>query len=103
MTSSTGPASTPIGVAPILSVRTSEGLLLDGHDEYCQAISARGIESARNAGVNLAFFSGNEMYWKTRYERASMARTAGSGRWSATRKRWEREDRSGRDAAGRPI
>src|SRR6185436_13285943 len=23
---------------------------------------------ARNAGVSLAFFSGNEMYWKTRYE-----------------------------------
>src|SRR5207249_3288960 len=26
------------------------------------------VEAARNAGVNLAFFSGNEMFWKTRWE-----------------------------------
>ena len=26
------------------------------------------VETARNGGVNLAFFSGNEMFWKTRYE-----------------------------------
>ena len=26
------------------------------------------VEAARAAGVNLAFFSGNEMYWKTRWE-----------------------------------
>ena len=26
------------------------------------------MEAARDAGVNLAFFSGNEIYWKTRWE-----------------------------------
>jgi len=26
------------------------------------------VEAARDAGVNLAFFSGNEVYWKTRWE-----------------------------------
>ena len=26
------------------------------------------VEAARNAGVHLAFFSGNEVYWKTRWE-----------------------------------
>ena len=29
--------------------------------------SARNVEAARDAGVNLAFFSGNEMFWKTRW------------------------------------
>ena len=26
------------------------------------------MEAARNAGVRLAFFSGNEVFWKTRWE-----------------------------------
>ena len=26
------------------------------------------VEAARNAGVNLAFFSANEVFWKTRWE-----------------------------------
>ena len=26
------------------------------------------VEAARNAGVNCAFFTGNEVYWKTRWE-----------------------------------
>jgi hypothetical protein len=41
-----------------------------GHDEYWSAGQRAGVEAARNAGVNLAFFSGNEMYWKTRFENA---------------------------------
>ena len=39
-----------------------------GHDEYWSAGQRASVEAARAAGVNLAFFSGNEMYWKTRYE-----------------------------------
>ena len=39
-----------------------------GHDEYWSGDQRAQVETARNAGVNLAFFSGNEMYWKTRYE-----------------------------------
>ncbi|MDE3095520.1 MAG: fibronectin type III domain-containing protein [Chloroflexota bacterium] len=39
-----------------------------GHDEYWSANQRANIEAARNAGVNLAFFSGNESAWKTRWE-----------------------------------
>ncbi|HEY4609036.1 MAG TPA: N,N-dimethylformamidase beta subunit family domain-containing protein, partial [Ilumatobacteraceae bacterium] len=39
-----------------------------GHDEYWSAAQRAHVESARNSGVNLGFFSGNEMFWKTRYE-----------------------------------
>lgn len=39
-----------------------------GHDEYWSAEQRNSVEAARNAGVNLAFFSGNEVYWKTRWE-----------------------------------
>ncbi|HXI27390.1 MAG TPA: N,N-dimethylformamidase beta subunit family domain-containing protein, partial [Vicinamibacterales bacterium] len=39
-----------------------------GHDEYWSGAQRQTVENARSAGVSLAFFSGNEMYWKTRYE-----------------------------------
>ena len=39
-----------------------------GHDEYISKQQKANIEAARNAGVHLAFFSGNEFYWKTRWE-----------------------------------
>jgi hypothetical protein len=39
-----------------------------GHDEYWSAEQRRNVELARDAGVNLAFFSGNGIFWKTRYE-----------------------------------
>jgi hypothetical protein len=39
-----------------------------GHDEYDSATQRANIEAARDAGTNLAFFSGNELFWKTRYE-----------------------------------
>ena len=39
-----------------------------GHDEYWSAGQRRNTEAARDAGVNLAFMSGNEVFWKTRYE-----------------------------------
>jgi hypothetical protein len=39
-----------------------------GHDEYWSAAQRSNVEAARNAGVNLAFFSGNEIFWKTRWE-----------------------------------
>jgi Domain of unknown function (DUF4082)/Bacterial Ig-like domain (group 2)/Bacterial Ig domain len=39
-----------------------------GHDEYWSAQKRTSVESARAAGVNLAFFSGNEVFWKTRWE-----------------------------------
>ncbi|AHG48737.1 Mo-co oxidoreductase dimerization domain protein (plasmid) [Rhizobium leguminosarum bv. trifolii CB782] len=39
-----------------------------GHDEYWSAEQRSNVEAARDAGVNLAFWSGNECYWKVRWE-----------------------------------
>ncbi len=39
-----------------------------GHDEYWSKSHRDNVEAARNAGVHLAFFTGNEVYWKTRWE-----------------------------------
>ncbi|MBO0884693.1 MAG: hypothetical protein J2P17_31040, partial [Mycobacterium sp.] len=39
-----------------------------GHDEYWSGPQRANVLAARNAGVNLAFFSGNEVFWKTRWE-----------------------------------
>jgi hypothetical protein len=46
-----------------------------GHDEYWSGNQRANVQAARDAGVNLAFFSGNEVYWKTRWENS----TDGSG------------------------
>jgi PKD repeat protein len=43
-------------------------LLISGHDEYWSENEMNGYEAARNAGVNIASFSGNTAYWKVRYE-----------------------------------
>lgn len=39
-----------------------------GHDEYWSDGQRRAVEAARDAGVHLAFFSGNEVFWKVRWE-----------------------------------
>lgn len=39
-----------------------------GHDEYWSAEQRVNVEAARNAGVNLAFLGGNDVYWKTQWE-----------------------------------
>ncbi|MCY4727666.1 DUF4082 domain-containing protein [Nocardioides sp. STR2] len=39
-----------------------------GHDEYWSGSQRANVEAARDAGVHLAFFSGNEVFWKTRWE-----------------------------------
>ncbi|MRK00840.1 DUF4082 domain-containing protein [Aeromicrobium sp. S22] len=44
-----------------------------GHDEYWSKAQRANVEAARDAGVNLMFLSGNEVYWKTRYEPSSTA------------------------------
>lgn len=43
-------------------------LISVGHDEYWSANERTKFEGSRNNGVHLAFFSGNEIYWKTRWE-----------------------------------
>ena len=39
-----------------------------GHDEYWSGAQRANIEAARSAGVHLAFFSGNEIFWKIRWD-----------------------------------
>ena len=39
-----------------------------GHDEYWSGPQRTNVEVARTAGIHLAFFSGNEIFWKTRWE-----------------------------------
>jgi len=43
----------------------------NGHDEYWSGNQRANVEAARNAGVHLAFFSGNTMFWKTRWENST--------------------------------
>ncbi len=46
-------------------------IISSGHDEYWSLNERNRFENARAAGVHLAFFSGNEVYWKVRYENSS--------------------------------
>ena len=39
-----------------------------GHDEYWSGQQRQNVESARDSGLSLAFFSGNEVFWRTRWE-----------------------------------
>ncbi len=47
-----------------------------GHDEYWSGAQRANVQAARDAGVNLAFFSGNEIYWRTRWESSSTSGTS---------------------------
>jgi hypothetical protein len=42
--------------------------MIAGHDEYWSAQQRANVTAARGAGVHMAFFTGNEMFWKTRWE-----------------------------------
>ncbi len=44
-----------------------------GHDEYWSGNQRKNVEAARAAGVHLAFWSGNEVFWKTRYEDSAVS------------------------------
>ena len=61
-----------------LDVHLNPSLLLQhraylsvGHDEYWSLETRNGVEQARDAGVNLGFFSGNSAYWRVRFEPSS--------------------------------
>jgi hypothetical protein len=49
-------------------IRNHKLFISSGHDEYWSKNQRDNVTAARDAGVNLAFFSGNEMFWKTRFE-----------------------------------
>lgn len=64
-----------VGYVSGIDVATRPGVLTGhrvfmslGHDEYWSGTQRAAVEAARDAGVNLAFFSGNEVYWRTRWE-----------------------------------
>ena len=49
-------------------IRNHKTFLSVGHDEYWSGAQRANVEAAREAGVHMAFFSGNEVFWKTRWE-----------------------------------
>ena len=65
-TSPTSPASTAIGSGP--SSCEHRAFLSVGHDEYWSGGQRANVSAARDGGRHLAFFSGNEVFWKTRWE-----------------------------------
>ncbi len=50
------------------SLLNHEVFLSVGHDEYWSGEQRANVEAARDAGVNLSFWSGNTMFWKTRHD-----------------------------------
>jgi len=54
--------------ATVLSPSKHKVFLSVGHDEYWSGGQRANVEAARGAGLHLAFFSGNEVFWKTRWE-----------------------------------
>ena len=52
-------------------LRNHDVILSSGHDEYWSGRERANVEAARDAGVSLAFFSGNEVFWKTRWQPSS--------------------------------
>jgi hypothetical protein len=57
-------------------IKNHKTFLSVGHDEYWSGGQRANVEAARSAGVNLAFFSGNEVFWKTRWENSISAGSA---------------------------
>ncbi|WP_204034657.1 DUF4082 domain-containing protein [Micromonospora qiuiae] len=49
-------------------IRNHKVFISTGHDEYWSGPQRANVEAARDAGVSLAFFSGNDVYWRTRWE-----------------------------------
>ncbi len=63
-----------VSYASGLDVATNAAMLLNhkifmssGHDEYWTGQQVNNVMAARKAGVNLAFFSGQEAFWETRF------------------------------------
>jgi hypothetical protein len=50
------------------ALKSSKGFLAVGHDEYWSKPMYDAAEAARDAGVSLGFFGGNDAYWQVRYE-----------------------------------
>jgi hypothetical protein len=53
------------------SILNHKAYVTAGHDEYWSGPHRTSVEAARDAGVNMAFFTGNEVFWKTRWENST--------------------------------
>jgi hypothetical protein len=62
---------TSIDVAGELNLLRYKGVLFVGHDEYWTSSMRGNAETARNLGVNLGFFGGNDVVWQIRLEPGS--------------------------------
>ena len=51
-------------------IKNHKMYMTTGHDEYWSGPQRTAVEAARDAGVNLALFAGNDIFWKTRWESA---------------------------------
>ncbi|MBW4589165.1 DUF4082 domain-containing protein [Aetokthonos hydrillicola Thurmond2011] len=49
-------------------IKNHKVFLSVGHDEYWSNQQRSNVEAAQGVGIHLAFFSGNEIFWKTRWE-----------------------------------
>jgi hypothetical protein len=52
------------------------GIISAGHDEYWTADERDSVEAARDQGVNVAFLSGNAVYWQARLEPSAAGEAA---------------------------
>ena len=68
MTSATPAAWTSSQPGYASTIEQHKVFLTAGHDEYWTGQQRANVTAARDAGVNMAFFTGNEVFWKTRLE-----------------------------------
>jgi Domain of unknown function (DUF4082)/Bacterial Ig-like domain/Bacterial Ig domain len=58
-----------IDIANTPSLLKNHKIFIDsGHDEYWDQANYNAVSAAKDAGVNLAFFSANEVFWRTELE-----------------------------------
>ncbi|MFE2757201.1 DUF4082 domain-containing protein [Actinosynnema sp. NPDC059335] len=51
-------------------IKNHQVFMAVGHDEYWSNEQRANVEAARDAGVHLAFLTGNEIFWKHRWEKS---------------------------------
>jgi hypothetical protein len=59
-------------------LRDAQAFVSFGHDEYYSSTMWNNLVAARNAGINLAFFSSNQIYWRVRFENGVNGRRNGT-------------------------
>ena len=59
-----------------------------GHDEYWSKVQRANVEAARAAAMHLCFFSGNFMYWKTRWENSIAGTSTAYGTLACYKETW---------------